>query len=65
MAGPIRVKGGQSATSTPGVCFAAAPIAETSASAARLPFIFQLPTISLRRKCTFRVLVSDGGMSAR
>jgi hypothetical protein len=43
------VKGGHTATSTPGDFLAAAAIGANSDSWDRLPFIFQLPTTSLRR----------------
>jgi hypothetical protein len=39
------VKGGASATCTPGKRLAARSIARASASMARVPFIFQLPTM--------------------
>jgi hypothetical protein len=46
----MSVKGGQIATSTPDAARAAAAIGASSAKAARLPFIFQLPATSLRRR---------------
>jgi hypothetical protein len=48
-AGAISVKGGQMATSTPAWPLAAAAIWLISLSAPSDPFIFQLPTTSLRR----------------
>src|SRR5690349_12826464 len=51
-AGAIKVKGGQTATSTLAALRAASAIPTSSFRADRLPFIFQLPATSLRRTCT-------------
>ena len=48
-AAAIRVKGGHTATSTDGWARAASAMPSSSASAASVPFIFQLPATSLRR----------------